>query len=77
MTAAPEPRPHNPNHPYVLRLVGCGHGVLFTDYCRDCEIVGVMEQYNRAVRTIAQCRNQLRRLGAPLPGQTSLPKGIE
>jgi hypothetical protein len=61
----------DPNHPYVRKMIGCGHGVLFTDYCRDCEIVGVMDKYKRAVRTIARCRDDMRRLGVPLPGETS------
>lgn len=25
---------HDPHHPLVRSLKGCGHGVLFTDYCR-------------------------------------------
>lgn len=62
---------HDPKHPYVMRMIGCGHGVLFKNYCRHCEIVGVMEQYKNAVKTIAKCRNELRRLGAPLPGQVA------
>lgn len=64
---------HDPNHPYVRKMVGCGHGVLFTDYCKDCEIVAVQEQYKNAIRTVQRCRNELRRLGVAMPGQTSLP----
>lgn len=64
---------HDPNHPYVRKWIGCGHGVLFTDYCKDCEIVAVQEQYKNAIRTVQRCRNELRRLGVPAPGQTSLP----
>lgn len=62
---------HDPNHQYVRRMIGCGHGVLFTDYCRDCEIVQLRESYNRAIRTVAQVRDRLRQLGAPLAGYTS------
>lgn len=64
---------HDPHHPYVRKFIGCGHGVLFTDYCKDCEIVAVQEQYKNAIRTVQRCRNELRRLGVSLPGQTSLP----
>lgn len=64
---------HNPNHPYVQKFIGCGHGVLFTDYCKDCEIVSVQERYKNAIRTVQFCRNELRRLGVKVPGQTSLP----
>lgn len=62
---------HDPKHPYVLRLVGCGHGVLFKDHCRDCEIVGLHEEYRRAVRTIQRVRDRLRVLGDPMPGRVA------
>jgi radical SAM superfamily enzyme YgiQ (UPF0313 family) len=68
------PKPHDGKHPYVRIMKGCGHGVLFTDYCRDCEIVSVQEQYRNAIRTVQRCRNELRRLGVKVPGQTSLAK---
>ncbi len=71
MTSTYTPKPHDPNHPYVLRMVGCGHGVLFTEYCKDCEIVSVQERYLQAIRTVQHCRNDLRRLGVPAPGFTS------
>lgn len=64
-------RDHDPHHPYVLRMVGCGHGRLFTDYCRECEIVELKEQYKNAVRTVQLVRNRLRQMGQPLPGETS------
>ena len=67
-----QPREHNPAHPYVRNFVGCGHGKLFTEYCKDCEIVGVQEQYKNAVRTVQRCRNELRRLGVKLPGEQAL-----
>lgn len=63
---------HDPNHPYVRRLVGCGHGVLFTDYCRDCEIVSIKTRYKSAIRTVQSCRNELRRLGVKLPGEMKI-----
>jgi len=69
-----QPKAHDGQHPYVRTLKGCGHGVLFTDYCRDCEIVQLKDQYRRAVRTVQQVRDRLRVLGQPMPGQTSLPK---
>lgn len=47
---------HDPHHPYVRKLIGCGHGVLFSDYCKDCEIVAVQEQYKNAIRTVQRCR---------------------
>ena len=62
---------HDTNHPYVKRFVGCGHGVLFVDYCKDCEIVSVMEQYKNAIRTVQRCRNEMRRLGVPMPGEVA------
>ena len=67
-----ELKPHNPDHPYVRRFVGCGHGVLFTDYCKDCEIVSLQSTYKSAIRQVQACRDGLRRLGVALPGQTSL-----
>lgn len=62
---------HDPNHPYVRKLIGCGHGVLFTDPCVDCEIVGLQDEYRRVVRTVQRVRDRLRVLGVPLPGHTS------
>ncbi len=69
-----QPKAHDGQHPYVRALKGCGHGVLFTDYCRDCEIVELQERYRNAVRTVQSVRDRLRVLGQPMPGQTSLPK---
>ena len=56
-------KPHDPNHPYVRRLVGCGHGVLFKDYCKDCEIVGLLSQHKSAKKTIERTEKRLRELG--------------
>lgn len=56
-------KPHDPNHPYVRRLIGCGHGVLFKDYCRDCEIVGLLSQRNAAKKTVERTEKRLRELG--------------
>lgn len=56
-------KPHDPKHPYVRRLVGCGHGVRFKDYCRDCEIVGLLDVYKRAVNTAKSAKEKLRQLG--------------
>lgn len=67
-------REHDPSHPYVAKMVGCGHGRLFTEYCVDCEIVGLNGQYRTAVRTIQRVRDRMRVLGAPMPGMTSLPE---
>lgn len=64
-------REHNPNHPYVHSMKGCGHGRLFTEPCVDCEIAGLQDEYRRAVRTVQRVRDRLRVLGAPLPGATS------
>lgn len=64
---------HDPNHPYVRKMIGCGHGVLFTDYCKYCEIVSVIERYKTAIRTVQHCRNDLRRLGVAVPVMTTLP----
>lgn len=69
---ASEPfREHDPSHPYVRRLVGCGHGRLYTEPCVDCEIVGLYEQHKQAAHTIARVRDRLRVLGAPMPGFTT------
>jgi hypothetical protein len=50
-------------------LIGCGHGILFKDYCIDCEIVGLNSQYKDAVKTVQKVRNRLRELGVSLPGE--------
>jgi hypothetical protein len=68
-------RDHNPHHPYVAKMIGCGHGRLFTEPCVDCEIVDLKEKYRNAARTIQWVRDRMRELGAPMPGMTSLPKG--
>ncbi len=70
-----EPKPHDPKHPYALKFIGCGHGVLFGNECVDCEIVGLIGEYKRAAKTVARVRDRLRVLGAPMPGQKkkSLP----
>jgi len=62
---------HDPNHPYLRRLVGCGHGKLWSDPCVECEIAGLMDEYKRAARTIARVRDRMRVLGRPMPGNTS------
>ena len=66
-----KPKDHQTAHPYVRKMIGCGHGVLFADYCKDCEIVALQEQYRHAVRTVQRVRDRLRVLGSPMPGQTS------
>lgn len=65
------PVEHDPNHEYVRRFVGCGHGRLYSEPCVDCEIVSLRETYRRAVRTIQRTRDRLRVLGAPLPGEVA------
>ena len=62
---------HDPNHPYVRKLVGCGHGRLFSEPCVDCEVVGLMDEYKRAVKTVQRVRDRMRQLGRPMTGQTS------
>ena len=62
-------RQHDASHPYVRSLTGCGHGRLFSEPCKDCEIVGLRQQYKDAVQTVMRVRNRLRQLGAPLPGE--------
>lgn len=64
-------RDHDPNHPYVRRLIGCGHGVLFSEPCVECEIVGLLDEYKRAVKTVMRVRDRMRQLGRPIPGRTS------
>ena len=68
LTAEP-PRIHDPNHPYVRRLVGCGHGRLFTEPCVDCEVVGLMEKYRGAMRDIERVKARMQQLGRPMPDQ--------
>ena len=63
---------HDPSHPYVRKLIGCGHGRLFSEPCQDCEIVKLHEQYTNAIRTVQIVRDRLRVLGAPLPGRLAL-----
>ena len=69
-----QPKAHDPNSSLVRSRKGCGHGVLFTEYCRDCEIVGLQEQYRQAIRIVQRVRNRMRALGQPMAGETSLPK---
>ena len=64
-------RDHDPNHPYLRKMVGCGHGRLFSEPCVDCEVVGLMDEYKRAVKTVQRVRDRMRQLGCPMPGQTS------
>jgi len=66
-----EPKPHDPRHRYVLTMRGCGHGVLFRDHCRDCEIVQLTEQYRNAVRTVQRVRDRMRVLGSPMHGSVA------
>ena len=56
-------KPHDAMHPYVLRFIGCGHGVLFSQPCVDCELVSLHDQYNRAVKTIFKIQGRLKELG--------------
>lgn len=64
-------REHDPNHPYVRKLIGCGHGRLFSEPCVDCEVVGLMDEYKRAVKTVMRVRNRMRQLGRPMPGHNT------
>ena len=59
-------RDHDPNHPYVRQLIGCGHGVLYSEPCVDCECVGLINEYRRAVKTVHRVRERMRQLGRPL-----------
>ena len=65
------PRNHDPAHLYLRTLKGCGHGRLFSEPCVDCEVVGLMAEYKRAVKTVQRVRDRMRQLGRPMPGQTS------
>ena len=60
-------RDHDPNHPYARQFIGCGHGVLYSEPCVDCEAVGLMNEYRRAVKTVQRVRDRMRQLGRPLP----------
>lgn len=68
---------NDPNHPYVKTLKGCGHGRLFTEPCVDCEIVGILDEYKRAIRTVQRSRDRLRAMGVRLPGSTSVTQQQE
>ena len=70
-TAKPDLIPHDPKHPLLQALKGCGHGRTWKEPCRECEIVGLHSEYGSAVRTVQRVRDRLRVLGAPMPGQTS------
>ena len=54
---------HDPNHPYVRKLIGCGHGKLFSEPCNACEIVGLLEQLTHAEKTIQRVQQRLAQLG--------------
>ena len=60
-------RDHDPNHPYARQFIGCGHGVLYSEPCVDCEVVSLMNEYRRAVKTVQRVRDRMRQLGRPLP----------
>ena len=60
-------RKHDPKHPYVAKLIGCGHGRLFSEPCPECEIVDLHRRYGSAVNTIKRVRDRLKELGAPIP----------
>lgn len=64
-------REHDPDHPFLRQMIGCGHGRLWEEVCPECEIVGLMLEYEHAARTIQRVRNRLRKLGAPLPGEVA------
>lgn len=57
------PRENVGSHPYVRKLIGCHHGKLFSEPCTECEIVGLREEYARAVKTVMRVRDRLRVLG--------------
>ena len=50
----------NRDHPYVRKMIGCGHGRLFSEPCNECEIVALKDEYRRAVRTVQRVRDLLR-----------------
>lgn len=54
---------NDPQHQYVRRFVGCGHGVLFKDYCRDCEVILLVANYKNSQKTIQRVRNRLKEMG--------------
>ena len=57
-----ELKPHDSRHPYVASLKGCGHGVLFKDYCKDCDIVSTLSMYESAIRRAQRCLEKLHQL---------------
>ena len=66
-----EIRDNDPTHPYVRTLKGCGHGRLFSEPCVDCEVIGLMDEYRRAVKTVRRIRDRMRQLGRQIPEQTN------
>jgi len=71
VTESEPARDHDVNHPYSRKFIGCGHGRLFSEPCVDCEVVSLMVDYNRAVRTVMRVRDRMRQLGRQMPGKTS------
>lgn len=62
---------HDPQHQYVRHFVGCGHGVLFKDYCKNCEIILLVANYKNAQKTIQRVRNRLKEMGVE-----DFPEGV-
>lgn len=65
---------HNPDHPYLRRLVGCGHGRLWAEPCPECEIAGLIDEYKRAVRTVARVRDRPMLPTAWMPAACPCPR---
>ena len=74
MDSSEPPRIHDPNHPYVRKFIGCGHGRLFSEPCIDCEVFRLMEKYRNAVWAIEDVRVRMKQLGRPMPDEQ---KGVE
>ena len=69
-------RDHDPEHPYLRTLKGCGHGRLFSEPCVDCEVVGLMDEYKRAVKTVQRVRDRMRQIGRPMPAACGASGGL-
>lgn len=52
----------------VRNLRGCHHGKAWTEYCRDCEIVGLREQYRNGLRQAENARQRLMAMGEMAAG---------
>lgn len=56
----------------VRTLRGCHHGRAWTEYCRDCEVVGLREAYRNGLRKAENARQRLLAMGEVAAGSPVL-----